>query len=107
MSSKNKKRVVLPSRPDPPTVEQILEDINRAAPDDPVFTILEPTSQDSTGLPLDSEVELRFLQCRRYLELNKQLQEARSRLLQQREELCAAGKQLQQDLTKVKGQMHC
>lgn len=41
MGSKNKKRVVLPSRPDPPTVEQILEDINRAFPNDPVFSILE------------------------------------------------------------------
>uniref|UniRef100_A0A3B4XMN7 Uncharacterized protein n=1 Tax=Seriola lalandi dorsalis TaxID=1841481 RepID=A0A3B4XMN7_SERLL len=43
IGSKNKKRVVLPSRPDPPTVDQILEDINRAAPNDPVFSILEQT----------------------------------------------------------------
>ncbi|KAI4828667.1 hypothetical protein KUCAC02_022746, partial [Chaenocephalus aceratus] len=32
LGSKNKKRVVLPSRPEPPTVDQILEDINRAPP---------------------------------------------------------------------------
>lgn len=43
IGSKSKKRVVLPSRPEPPSVEQILEDINRAAPDDPVFSILEQT----------------------------------------------------------------
>lgn len=43
--SKSKKRVVLPSRPNPPTVDQILEDINRAAPNDPVFSILEQTGQ--------------------------------------------------------------
>lgn len=43
IGSKSKKRVVLPSRPDPPTVDQILEDIGSAAPDDPVFSILDHT----------------------------------------------------------------
>ncbi|CAB1419269.1 unnamed protein product [Pleuronectes platessa] len=43
--NKNKKRVVLPSRPDPPTVDQILEDINRTAPSDPVFSVLEQSGQ--------------------------------------------------------------
>lgn len=45
IGSKAKKRVVLPSRPELPTVEQILEDINKAAPHDPVFSILEKTEQ--------------------------------------------------------------
>lgn len=45
IGSKSKKRVVLPSRPDPPTVEQILEDIGSAAPDDPVFSILDHTGR--------------------------------------------------------------
>lgn len=45
IGSKSKKRMVLPSRPEPPTVDQILEDINRAAPNDPVFSILEQTGQ--------------------------------------------------------------
>lgn len=42
MSSKAKKRVVLPTRPAPPTVEQILEDVRGAPPQDPVFTALAP-----------------------------------------------------------------
>ena len=51
LGSKNKKRVVLPSRPEPPAVDQILEDINRAAPNDPVFSILEKTGQgESVGM---------------------------------------------------------
>lgn len=41
LASRSKKRVVLPSRPDPPTVDHILEDVNRAGPNDPVFSILE------------------------------------------------------------------
>lgn len=103
LGSKSKKRVVLPSRPEPPSVEQILEDISRAAPDDPVFSILEKTGEDSPG-PADSEVELRFQQCRRFLELNKKLQEAQGRLQQQREELQAVGEQLDRDVAEVKGQ---
>lgn len=49
IGSKNKKRVVLPSRPDPPTVDQILEDVSRAAPNDPVFSILEQTGQGESS----------------------------------------------------------
>lgn len=41
ITSKNKNRVVLPSRPQPPSMDQILEDIQRAASDDPVFSILD------------------------------------------------------------------
>ncbi|XP_051231650.1 UPF0449 protein C19orf25 homolog [Dicentrarchus labrax] len=103
IGSKNKKRVVLPSRPEPPTVDQILEDINRAAPNDPVFSILERTGQDAPR-PSDSDAELRFQQCRRYLELNERLQEVRGQLLRQREELRAAGEQLEKDVAEVKGQ---
>ncbi|XP_068175962.1 UPF0449 protein C19orf25 homolog [Antennarius striatus] len=102
IGSKTKKRVVLPSRPDPPSVEQILEDINQAPPNDPAFSILEQTGPDPSR-PSDSSVELRFQQCRRYLELNERLQEARGRLLQQREELRAAGEQLENDIAEVKG----
>ncbi|XP_026200326.1 UPF0449 protein C19orf25 homolog [Anabas testudineus] len=98
--SKNKKRVVLPSRPDPPTVEQILADISRAAPSDPVFSILE---QDPSH-PYDSDLDLKFQQCRQYLELNEQLQEVRARLLRQREELRVTGEQLDRDMAEVKGQ---
>lgn len=103
IGSKSKKRMVLPSRPDPPSVDQILEDINKAAPNDPVFSILEQTGQDLSR-PSDSDVELRFQQCRQYLELNERLQEVRGRLLRQREELRVAGEQLEKDVAEVKGQ---
>ncbi|XP_013867693.1 UPF0449 protein C19orf25 homolog [Austrofundulus limnaeus] len=104
LGSKSKKRVVLPSRPELPAVDQILEDLSKAAPDDPVFSILEETGHESSS-PADSEVERRFQQCRRYLELNEQLQEAQGRLLQQREELQAAGQQLDRKVDEVKGQL--
>lgn len=53
----------------------------------------------------DSEVELRFQQCRRYLNLNERLEEAQEALLLKREELEAAGEELQKEVTQVKGQI--
>ncbi|XP_017289777.1 UPF0449 protein C19orf25 homolog [Kryptolebias marmoratus] len=104
LGSKGKKRVVLPSRPELPAVDLILEDLSKAAPDDPVFSILEETGQESSSLP-DGEVVQRFQQCRWYLELNEQLKEAQGRLKQQREELQAAGEQLHRKVEEVKGQL--
>uniref|UniRef100_A0A2K6S3M9 Chromosome 19 open reading frame 25 n=1 Tax=Saimiri boliviensis boliviensis TaxID=39432 RepID=A0A2K6S3M9_SAIBB len=46
MGSKAKKRVLLPTRPAPPTVEQILEDVRGAPAEDPVFTALAPEGGD-------------------------------------------------------------
>lgn len=128
MSCKNKTRVVLPSRPEPPSMDQILEDIQRAAPDDPVFSILDqkgPGEEEercgrcslrcSSGSGsvvfseptrrAEREVEVRFQQCRRYLNLNEQLEEAQRGLLLQREELRAVGEELKKEVTRVKGQM--
>ncbi|XP_010869639.2 UPF0449 protein C19orf25 homolog [Esox lucius] len=102
MGAKNKKRVVLPNRPDPPTVEQILEDINRAFPNDPVFSVLDGNQDANRGSP-DNEVETKYLQSRRYLETNERLQEIKGELVQRREELREAGKQLEIRVAEVKG----
>ncbi|CDQ64984.1 UPF0449 protein C19orf25 homolog [Oncorhynchus tshawytscha] len=103
MGAKNKKRVVLPSRPDPPTVEQILEDINRAFSNDPVFNVLEDGNQDTKRGSSDNEAETKYLQSRRYLEMNERLQEVRGELVQQREELWVAKEQLEKSVAEVKG----
>ncbi|XP_029906174.1 UPF0449 protein C19orf25 homolog [Myripristis murdjan] len=102
LGSRNKKRTVLPSRPAPPTVEQILEDLSRAEATDPVFSILDHGGPDSAAAA-DSDVELKFQQSRRLLQLNQRLQEARGRLAQQSEELREAGERLERDVAEVKG----
>lgn len=101
LSSKGKKRVVLPSRPEPPTVEQILEDVQNSASDDPLFTLDQTDSGSGPSLG-DSEVELRFEQCRRFMDLNQQLTEAQERLKEQREELVRTADSLQRDIQDVK-----
>ncbi|KAM6945540.1 UPF0449 protein C19orf25 homolog [Aplochiton taeniatus] len=100
MGSKAKKRVVLPSRPDPPSVDEIQEDINRAFPNDPVFIVLEGVRQDG---PSDKNVESKFSQSRRYLELNERLEEVRGELVRRRDELRTAGKELENIVVDVKG----
>lgn len=101
LGSKGKKRVVLPSRPEPPTVEQILEDIQNSSSDDPLFTLdqTDPGSGPPSG---NSEVELRFEQCRRFMELNQQLTEAQERLTEQQDELRGTVNSLQRDIQYVK-----
>ncbi|XP_063056100.1 UPF0449 protein C19orf25 homolog [Engraulis encrasicolus] len=103
MGSKNKKRLVLPSRPEPPSVEQIVEDINRAYPNDPVFTISQDESQDAKPGSTPSEVEMIYQQSRRFLELNDRLQEARGELARRRGDLRAVGDALGETVEDVKG----
>ncbi|XP_008709426.1 UPF0449 protein C19orf25 homolog [Ursus americanus] len=105
MGSKAKKRVVLPTRPAPPTVEQILEDVRGAPPDDPVFTAL--ALEDSPGLSgraEDTEVqqEQLYQQSRAYVAMNQQLQRAGDGLKQKCEELWRAGEALERDVGQVK-----
>ncbi|KAL7867257.1 hypothetical protein AOLI_G00150710 [Acnodon oligacanthus] len=102
LGSRGKKRLVLPSRPDPPSVERIIEDINRAFPNDPVFSLLRESGEDLKGGSSSSEVETRYLQSRRYLELNERLQEARAELVRRREELRAVAESLEKSVTEVK-----
>uniref|UniRef100_A0A2R8ZUH2 Uncharacterized protein n=1 Tax=Pan paniscus TaxID=9597 RepID=A0A2R8ZUH2_PANPA len=79
MGSKAKKRVLLPTRPAPPTVEQILEDVRGAPAEDPVFTILAP---EDPPVPFrmmeDAEApgEQLYQQSRAYVAANQRLQQA-------------------------------
>ncbi|XP_060796567.1 UPF0449 protein C19orf25 homolog isoform X2 [Neoarius graeffei] len=99
MGSKGKKKkMVLPTRPDPPSVEQIIEDINRAEPSDPLFGFLQIPNEGSTS----NEVEAHYMQSRHYLELNEQLQEARANLARRRDELRMVGESLEQSVAAVK-----
>ncbi|KAK6467520.1 UPF0449 protein C19orf25 [Huso huso] len=104
MSSKGKKRVVLPTRPEPPSVDHILEDIAKAPPNDPVFITLQETSEDLPGsVPgVQAELEGRYQQCRRYYQLNEELQGTRSELAARREALRRAGEQLEQSAAEIK-----
>ncbi|XP_051929975.1 UPF0449 protein C19orf25 homolog isoform X1 [Hippocampus zosterae] len=103
---KSKKRAVLPSRPSPPSVDRIMEDVGGAEPDDPVFAILQqpqhreasPRHAGETG-----EAERTFQQCRRHADVKHQLQEVGAVLTRQRDHLRAAGQRLDRHLAEVKG----
>uniref|UniRef100_UPI00398E376E UPF0449 protein C19orf25 homolog n=1 Tax=Pristiophorus japonicus TaxID=55135 RepID=UPI00398E376E len=106
MTSKNKKRVILPTRPQPPTIEQILEDVRSARLSDPVFVSLAEGSEEFLA-PVRAEmsmpdVESQYQQSRAYVELNRRLQEELSELAARCEELKKAGEQLDLSISEIK-----
>ncbi|KAJ3599448.1 hypothetical protein NHX12_033411 [Muraenolepis orangiensis] len=102
MGSKNKKRGLLPARPETLSVDQVLEDMEAALPHDPIFSILQAPHPGTQGSEV-GKVEVKYRQGQRYLEVNQRLREVRGHLGIQREALQAAGEQLDRTVTEVKG----
>ncbi|XP_054038191.1 UPF0449 protein C19orf25 homolog [Rissa tridactyla] len=110
MSSKTKR--VLPTRPEPPSLEQILADVQSTHPADPVFLLPAEPHRDhdpSPGFPGSSrqeaaaeERERLYRQSRSYVEMNQRLQASRERLRQQREELRQAGEALEHGIAEMR-----
>ncbi|XP_051893891.1 UPF0449 protein C19orf25 homolog [Pristis pectinata] len=106
MTSKNKKRVILPTRPEPPTIEQILEDVRSARLSDPVFTSFIEGSEEIVS-PVRVEVsmpdvESQYQQSREYVELNRRLQKELSELAARCDQLKKAGEQLDLSISEIK-----
>ncbi|XP_067168985.1 UPF0449 protein C19orf25 homolog [Apteryx mantelli] len=114
MSSKAKR--VLPTRPEPPTVEQILADVRGTRPSDPVFVLAAEPRQGggNDGIPLPDfpvpekhedatdERERLYRQSRSYVEMNQRLQESCLLLKEKCEELRQAGATLEQDILEMR-----
>ncbi|XP_074019774.1 UPF0449 protein C19orf25 homolog [Numenius arquata] len=110
MSSKTKR--VLPTRPEPPSLEQILADVQGTHPADPVFLLPAELCRDhdpSPGSPGSSRQEVAaeererlYRQSRSYVEMNQRLQASRERLRQQREELREAGVVLERSIAEMR-----
>lgn len=104
MGSKAKKRVVLPTRPAPPTVEQILEDVRGAPAQDPVFTTLvleEPPDPSLMAEDPKPQQEQLYQQTRAYVATNERLRQVGDSLRQKFEDLREAGRRLEQDMGQV------
>ncbi|KAK4807962.1 hypothetical protein QYF61_016193 [Mycteria americana] len=122
MSSKAKR--VLPTRPEPPSAEQILADVRGTHPADPVFLLPAEPRRDHGPSPGESpgwgrarrggspgpagqeaaaeERERLYRQSRCYVEMNQRLQEARERLRERREELRRAGAALERGVSEMR-----
>ncbi|XP_061871133.1 UPF0449 protein C19orf25 homolog [Colius striatus] len=102
MSSKAKR--VLPTRPEPPSPEQILSDVQSTRPTDPVFVLPTEPRRDrdpSPGSP-GEERERLYRQSRSYVEMNQRLQQSRERLRRRREELQRAGAALERGIADMR-----
>ncbi|NXW59457.1 CS025 protein, partial [Eurystomus gularis] len=104
MSSKAKR--VLPTRPEPPSVEQILADVRGTHPGDPVFLLPAEPHRDhslASGSPGPAEERERlYRQSRSYVEMNQRLQESREQLRARREELQRAGAALERSIAEMR-----
>lgn len=103
MSSKAKR--VLPTRPEPPTVEQLLADVRGAPPADPVLMIPAEPPRDGPAPGQEDgvdEQERLYRQCRGYVEMNRRLREARGELAKKRDELQRAGMALERDMAEMR-----
>ncbi|KAM4883842.1 CS025 protein, partial [Sylvia borin] len=97
MSSKAKR--VLPTRPEPPSVEQILADVQGTDPTDPVFVLpseppQEPGPAPGCPEPAAEELERLYRQIRSYVGMNQRLQQSREQLRERRRELQRVGEAL-------------
>ncbi|XP_004717041.1 UPF0449 protein C19orf25 homolog [Echinops telfairi] len=105
MSSKAKKRVVLPTRPTPPTGEQVLEDVRGASAADPVFTALARLGDFAgpAGRLENPEAQqgLLYQQSQAYVATNQQLQDAVEELRCKCEGLRRAGTELERSVEQV------
>ncbi|NXE11870.1 CS025 protein, partial [Lophotis ruficrista] len=110
MSSKAKR--VLPTRPEPPSLEQILADVRGTHPTDPVFLLPAEPCRDHSPCPgspglagqeaAAEERERLYRQSRSYVEMNQRLQESRERLRERREELRRAGTALERSISEMR-----
>ncbi|XP_030073852.1 UPF0449 protein C19orf25 homolog [Microcaecilia unicolor] len=97
MTSKIKKRVVLPTRPAPPSIEQILEDVQNAPASDPVFVLGGETSEETWD-----DRERQYRQSHSYVELNHRLQEACSLMKIKCKEMQQTGAMLDDKILEMK-----
>ncbi|NWW25617.1 CS025 protein, partial [Falcunculus frontatus] len=108
MSSKAKR--VLPTRPEPPSVEQILADVQGAPPTDPVFILPPEPPQDHGPAPGEpavgrregAERERLYRQVRSYVGMNQRLHGAREQLRERRRELERVGEALDRRIVEMK-----
>uniref|UniRef100_G3UAP0 Chromosome 19 open reading frame 25 n=1 Tax=Loxodonta africana TaxID=9785 RepID=G3UAP0_LOXAF len=99
MGSRAKKRVVLPTRPAPPTV-----DVRGAPATDPVFSALAPEdSAGPAGKAEDTKVqrERLYQQSQAYVAANQRLQQAGETLQRKCEDLRQAGVELERGVSQV------
>ncbi|KAG8594489.1 hypothetical protein GDO81_001222 [Engystomops pustulosus] len=91
MTSRAKKRIVLPSRPEPPSVEEILEDVRGAVASDPVFVC--DLSDDSLipSQEISSDRDRQYMQSCSYVHLNNMLKGAQDELKEKYESLRSSG----------------
>ncbi|XP_042198643.1 UPF0449 protein C19orf25 homolog [Callorhinchus milii] len=106
MTARSRKRPVLPTRPEPPSVSEALADVSGASAGDPVFSSPAEGGAEFRAPgrteELMPDLETQYQQSRSYVELNRRLQEERNVLAARCEALRKAGEELDLSISEIK-----
>ncbi|KAE8631699.1 hypothetical protein XENTR_v10001279 [Xenopus tropicalis] len=102
MTSRAKKRIVLPTRPEPPSIEQILQDVHGAIASDPVFICDFSDDSSLSNNATLCEKEKQYWQSCNYVDMNNKLKEALIQLKAKCDVLRSAGEKLEEDIENLR-----
>lgn len=94
-----------PVKPSPPTVEEILEDLAAARPEDPVYTLNPSVTRDIVEEDSESEVNQNFAKVLDYISKEKKLEKLREKVGKGFENLVSSQNELDQLTSEVQSQL--
>ena len=94
-----------PAKPSPPTVDQILEDLQIAEPDDPVYTLNPTLTRDIIEEDPESEVNKNYSDVIGYVSKEKKLKQLQEKVNSGFESLVSSQKELEKVTGEVQSQL--
>ena len=98
-------RKAAPAKPTPPTVDQILEDLKSAEPDDPVYTLNPTLTRDIIEEDPESEVNKNYADVIGYVAKEKKLKQLQEKVSSGFETLVSSKKELEKVTSDVQSQL--
>ena len=94
-----------PVKPKPPGVDEILEDLSKAAPIDPLFSLVPNVAKDLVSNEEDSAEDKRYEQVAKYLSCEDALDQLQHKVTEVFGELVTSQKELAQVTSEVETQL--
>lgn len=98
-------RKTAPAKPSPPTVDQILEDLKSAEPDDPVYTLNPTLTRDIIEEDPESEVNKNYSDVIGYVAKEKKIKQLEVKVNSGFETLVSSQKELEKVTSEVQSQL--
>ena len=99
-------RKAAPAKPSPPTIDQILEDLKSAEPDDPVYTLNPTLTSDIIEEDPESEPNKNYSDVIGYVAKVKKLNNLQEKVTSGFDSLVSSKKELEKVTSEVEGQLN-